>query len=334
MLKRARLVGRGAAVTLPAILIASGLLAGASVPAAADVTPACTLNCGGGNDDDGGSEGESGGEGISVRVWGSGTTSGDEGYEIPAETVTVLPTCYYTQFKTGKDYYEDYEPIGPDNYPVEPLPDYEKYKDDDKGYWWTGRCSDANFEGDDFGDYSTDWFDENPPIYVEEGETEPVPPIPPEDLMQVAYDEMTLPDPEIGWNPKRNGDGATFVNVETWLWLDDGLVELEVNAEAGDNVAQVEATLGSMNFSAANAAPVSCTGTGTEWTPGATSTDCALEFLRSSANQPGGVSSVTAESQWDIEWFANGEPRGALDPQTTSATFDVPVAEVQTVVTD
>lgn len=301
--------------------------------AAADMELACGWGC----DDEGGSEGESGEGGISVRVWGSGTTAGEDGYEIPAETVTVMPPCYLSPFKTGKGYYEYYQglgPKGPDNYPTEPpFPGYEKYKDDDKGYWWVGSCSGENYDGDDFTDYAAEWFAENPPVYIEEGEPEPVPPIPPETLMQVAYDAMTLPDPEVGWNPKRSGDGATLVNVDTWLWLEDGLVELEVNAEAGDNHARVEATLGSMNFSAPNAAPVSCSGTGVEWSPGASSTDCALVFERSSANQPGQVSRVSAESQWDIEWFANGEPRGALDPQTTTATFDVPVAEVQTVVT-
>ena len=301
--------------------------------AVADTDTACGFDC-----SDGGSEGEADGSGISVYVWGSGTTAGEDGYEIPGETVIVLPPCYMSPWKTGKDYYEWYQkqgPKGPDNYPTEPpFPGYEKYKDDDKGYWWTGSCSGENYEGDDFTDYAAEWYEQNPPIYVEEGDPEPVPPIPPETLMQVAYDAMELPEPDIGWNPSRSGDGATFVNLDTWLWLNDGLVELEVNAEAGDNVARVEAVLGSMNYSAPNAAPVSCTGTGVEWTPGASSTDCSLVFERSSANQPGGVSRVLAESQWDIEWFANGEPQGALDPQTTTATFDIPVAEVQTVVTE
>lgn len=318
--------------TFAGLFMSSLTMVNGPTEAAADAETPCGFGCG-----DGGSEGESDGDGISVRVWGSGTTAGEDGYEIPAETVTVLPPCYMSPWKTGKGYYEWYleqGPVGPDNYPTEPpFPNYEKYKDDDKGYWWLGRCSDRNYEGDDWVDYSTEWWEQNPPLYIEEGEPEPVPPIPPETLMQVAYDAMELPDPDIGWNPSRAGDGATFVNLDTWMWLNDGLVELEVNAEAGDNVARVEADLGSMNYSAPNAAPVSCSGTGVEWSEDA-STDCALVFERSSANQPGGVSRVLAESQWDIEWFANDEPQGDLDPQTTTATFDIPVAEVQTVVGD
>lgn len=322
-----------------AALVASVGVTAAVTPATADQSLQCGISGCGNDDDDGGSTPGVEDGAVSIRVWGTATTGGRDGYDLPPETVVVLPPCRYIQGLTGKEYYDHVEKFGngrdTEGRPIPPYEGYEKYKDDTEGHWWGGMCDSGDFDGDldEFFDYSDEWFDENEGFYVEAGDPPPVPPIPPEVLVEVAYDEMTLPEPEIGWNPKRDGDGATFVNVDTWLWLDDGPVALEINAEAGDNVARVEATLGSMNFSAPNAAPVSCSGTGVEWSPGASSTDCALVFERSSANQPGQVSRVSAESQWDIEWFANGEPRGALDPQTTTATFDVPVAEVQTVVT-
>ncbi|TDE08891.1 hypothetical protein [Jiangella asiatica] len=339
MLTNLRLTARRAALGLTTVLVAVAAPAlVAATPTPAEPAP----RCGTGGCDDDGSDAESGNGTVSITVWGSGTTAGDEGYEIPAETVYVMPPCFYwASSLTGKEYYDQVESgyydnmPTPDREPYEPWPNYEQYKDDTEGEWWLTACSSENYEGslDDFQQYATDWFAEHHPVYVELNEQPPVPDIPPELLMEVAYDEMTLPEPEIAWNPRRDGDGATIVNVPTWLWLDDGPVTLEVNAQAGDNVARVVAVLGSMNFSAANAAPVSCTGTGVPWSEGAT-TDCSLTFTRSSANQPGQVSRVLAESQWDIEWFANGEPQGPLDPQTTSATFDVPVAEVQAVVTD
>ncbi|WP_281269623.1 hypothetical protein [Phytoactinopolyspora halophila] len=39
------------------------------------------------------------------------------------------------------------------------------------------------------------------------------------------------------------------------------------------------------------------------------------------------------QSHWTIEWFANGEPQGELDPQSTEQEFQVPVAESQSSVT-
>lgn len=334
-------VRRAAALgAAPVLLTAAALTAMAAPSAAAEPEPRCGVSCGGG--DGGGSDAGASDGAVTIVVWGSGTTSGDEGYEIPAESVIVLPPCrYFNTTWSGKDYYEMVLSgewtggRGPDGESVPPYPNYEAYKDDTEGRWWSGMCSSADYDGpiEDFFDFSNDWFEnEFEPLYVEPGEPVPVPPIPPEVLVQVAYDEMTLPDPQIGWNPRRDGDGATFVNVPTWMWLEDGPVTLEVHAEAGANEARVEATMSSMNFSAADAAPVTCDGHGVEWTTGAAS-DCALTFTRSSAHLPGRVSSVLAESRWTIEWFANGEPRGPLDPQTTSATFTLPVAEVQTIVT-
>ncbi|RIQ15670.1 hypothetical protein [Jiangella rhizosphaerae] len=336
MLNRHSTIRRVALGAVPALLVATGLTAAAMPPAAADPAPRCGIgSC---DDEDGGSTPGAEDGAISITVWGSGTTSGDEGYEIPAETVTVLPPCRYIQSMTGKEYYEWIQKYGngrdPDGNPIPPYPNYELYKDDTEGHWWGGMCSSADYDGDieGFVEYANEWFDEHPGVYVRPGEPVPVPPIPPEILVQVAYDELELPDPQIAWNPRRDGDGATVVNLPTWLWLDDGPVELEVHAAAGDNEARVDATLSGMNFSASNAAPVACDGHGVAWTSGATS-DCALTFTRSSAHLPGGVANVLAESRWSIEWFANGEPQGPLDPQTTSATFDLPVAEVQTIVT-
>ncbi|PZF85343.1 hypothetical protein [Jiangella anatolica] len=322
-----------------AALLVAGLAALAVPPAAADPAPRCGISsC----DDEGGAEGGSGDGSITILVWGSGTTGGGDGYEIPGESVVVLPPCrYFNTDWSGQEYYEMVQSgewtggRGPDGESIPPYPNYEAYKDDTEGRWWSGVCSSADYDGpiDDFIEYSNDWFEnEFEPVYVEPGEAAPVPPIPPEILVQVAYDELELPDPQIAWNPSRPGDGATVVNLPTWLWLDDGPVQLEVHAAAGENEARVDATLAGMNFSASDAAPVSCAGHGVEWTSGATS-DCALTFTRSSAHLPGAVTNVLAESEWTIEWAANGVPQGPLDPQTTSATFDLPVAEVQTVVT-
>ncbi|WP_129668081.1 hypothetical protein [Phytoactinopolyspora endophytica] len=324
-----------------AALLVLPFLAGTAPASGSEMAPACGRG-GCSSPDGGGSDADAEDGGVSITVWGSGTTDGEDGrFEIPAETVWVLPACRYIPTLTGKEYYElieeggyppprDRPEYGFEDYEV--YQDYEKYKDDDEGRWWAGACFSGDFDGDldEFFDHTEEFFDDyDGAVFVEVDEEPPVPPVPPEVLVDVAYDHMELPDPEISWNPQRESDSATLVNVDTWLWLDEGPVQLEVNAEAGGNTARAEAALSSMSFSASSADPVTCAGTGVEWSPEAAS-GCSLTFNRSSANQPGQVTPVTAQSLWTIEWFANAEPRGELDPQTTSAVFDIPVAENQT----
>jgi hypothetical protein len=327
-----------AAAGVASVMVVGAGLVAVATPAASEMTPKCGLTCG--DDNDGGSEGSAEDGYVNIHVWGSGTTAGEDGFEIPGETVYKLPPCHYTRWLSGSDAYQWFldNRVGPDNHPVETdrFPDFEDYKDDEDGYWWTGQCLSELFDSELFGsftDYVQEWFEEHQPLYVEPGDPLPVPEIPPEVLVEYAYDAMELPEPEVDWNPQRQGDGATLVNFETWFWLDDGPVQLEVHAEAGNNSATVEATLGEMGFSAPSADPVTCTGFGTAWSPGSQS-ECFLQFTRSSASMPGQVTPVYAQSHWDIEWFANGEPQGPLDPQTTEQEFQVPVAESQARVTN
>ena len=108
-------------------------------------------------------------------------------------------------------------------------------------------CSSANFDGnlDEFFDFADSWFDQHQGIYVQEGSTPPVPPVPPEILRNVAFDELTVPAPRLDWNPKHDGDAATLVNLDTWVWLTDRREDLYVHASvdtmAGTIWAQVDA---------------------------------------------------------------------------------------------
>ncbi|HEX6196412.1 MAG TPA: hypothetical protein VFZ37_10895 [Jiangellaceae bacterium] len=294
-------------------------------------------------DDDGGADPDASGGTLAIRVWGSGTTNGDTGgFDVPLETVRIHPTCWYYEGPTGEEY-ADYIESGQINWDRrhfgEEIPEisgWEEHADDDEGHWWYRVCNSGYFDGDldEFFDYSEQWFDDNPPIFVEPGDPEPEIAVPPEVLMEVAYNAMDIPEPTLAWNPSRGGDTATFVNFDTWVWLDDSPITLEVNAEAGGNVATVTATLDSMTASAPTAEPASCAGAGLPWTPDADAeAGCQIVFTRSSANQPGQATPVTVETTWTVTWSANGVPQGSLEPQTLATVTDVPVAEVQTIVT-
>lgn len=281
---------------------------------------------------------------LAITVWGSGTTNGDSGsFEVPLDTVWIHPTCWYHEGPTGAEYAE-YVESGQINWDrhhydedIPELPGWEEHADDDEGHWWYRVCNSGYYDGDidEFFDYAEEWFADNPPRYVEPGDPEPQIPVPPGVLMEVAYDEMEIPEPTLAWNPSRTGDSATFVNLDTWVWLDDSPITLEVHAEAGDNQATVTANLDSMTATAPTAEPATCEGPGVPWDPNVDdAVGCQIVFSRSSANQPGQVTPVTVETTWTVSWSANGTPQGELEPQTLTTVTDVPVAEVQTIVTD
>jgi len=330
-------------IALVCSLVTTGALMALAMPTVADEPQASGSPChdmsGCGDSGDGGGDSSSDGAQIEVRVWGSYSSPGEDGSDGSLETVTVsVPAiCWSRAFMTGKEYYDWVQSGEPQQAwnemgepgPFEPFPDYEEHKDDDEGQWYTGRCREKHYEGDDFGDYATQWLEDNPATFYEADEEPPTPDIPPETLMDAAYDSMDLPEADYAWNPQRDGDGASFVNMDTWVWVDDGPVEVEIHAEAGGNQATVAAEVDTITYSAPTADTVECSGFSAQ-----DSDECSLVFERASAHLPGQVTPVTAETAWSIDWSYNGEPQGELDPQTTSQTFDIPVAEIQTTVTD
>lgn len=238
---------------------------------------------------------------------------------------------YYEWVSSG-DAYRDWHRTGGDrDGPFVPKPGYEKYKDDDKGHWYGGSCSSEGFEDlTDFFAYSDKWFAAHESVYVPQGVEPPVPPVPPELLRDAASEAMTLPGPQISWNPKRNGDAATLVNIDTWVWLTDRSTNRYVEATAGGVTARVDANLSSMTVSAPNADDAECEGGGVPYAPGA-SGGCSIRFRRGSA--AGGTTPVTTRTRWSATWSVNGQDRGEIPKQPAPATGVTPVGvrEIQAV---
>lgn len=282
---------------------------------------------------------------ISVTVTGTGVTGGSAG-SAGTKTVAVPAPCRYIQGFTGKEYYEYIQGGGPlgrdkDGNPFKPNPGYEQYKDDDKGHWYGGMCSSADYDGelDEFFDFSDKWFEEHNAVYVPENQNPPVPPVPPALLRKVAFDAMTVPAPEIDWNPKHSGDLGTLVNIDTWVWLKDQamtqrdpnlFVRASVNSVDGEISAQVNADLDEITVSGPNGESAVCDGGGVKYTSGATD-GCTIRFRKASPGQ--GTSPVTVDSTWTTTWLANGVFQGRtpdqLDP--APATTNIRILEVQAV---
>ena len=110
-----------------------------------------------------------------------------------------------------------------------------------------------------------------------------------------------------------------------------------MTATSGPNWATVTVSRQTMTVSAPDAVQQgSCASGGkaydTSRAPSAQSTDCALQFHRSSARH-GGAHPVTVSTGWTASWTGSDGSGGALDGTTQSTTVDVPVSEIQTVVT-
>ncbi|MBI9114552.1 hypothetical protein [Sanguibacter suaedae] len=290
------------------------------------------------------SQGYAGEGSISVVVTGTGvrTSSGPT----TTRTVSVQPRCWYQAYMTGAEYFAAWEPGGPlhenarlyggsfKQFTV-PHEGHDAYKDDAEGRWFTYSCDHAPRAGEEWSDASREInalqdAHENA-IFVPAGAEPPMPEVSVEVLRDVAADEMTLPDPVVGWNPRSETNDATVVGIDTWVWLEDPVTELYVTATAGTNSATVTASFETMTLSAPDTPPTTCTSPGTPWTDGARS-DCTIAFARSSANRPTRTTPLTITTGWATSWTANGTDQGPLDTQTTTGQADIPVAEIQTIV--
>lgn len=318
-------------------------------------SPAAMANgpiCGGGCPPGDGADAGAGGGTIHVTVWGSGVRAGGTTFEVAPSSSWVQPVCWYSFLLSGADYYDfwasgrAHQLIGllPPEDHFEPFPGYEDHQDDPDGGWWSPRCSSAAWEGDisGFFEYTTEFFENNSSVYVPVGDVPPAVDVPPQLLAQVAFDAMELPSGDLDWNPRGGASGATVVEVPTWVWVQDSATQVSVTASVSSGTwARVDAGVDRVEVSAPGARPVTCGTVGVAWSADASASDaCSLTFFRSSANQPVKAgqsvptSTLTVTEVWTASWVSSLDSTPtALPDQEQTTTAEVPVAEIQTVVT-
>jgi hypothetical protein len=168
------------------------------------------------------------------------------------------------------------------------------------------------------------------------------------DLVPGAYDQVLrrLPTPVLRIGPAdEDDDGYALVNVPTFFWLDRGPGQwhpVSAVASAGGVTVTVTAEPVRLVVDPGNGdAPVTCTGfqpvlredVRTGGIPaGAT---CSYRYLDSSAMAPNGRTwPVTVAVTWHATWTASTGAAGDLGHvATTSSPRDLPVAEIQAVIT-
>jgi hypothetical protein len=157
----------------------------------------------------------------------------------------------------------------------------------------------------------------------------------PEQLAQYARDSVILPKTVVELNPA----ARSTVNLDTWVWLDPTVFgPRHVHAQAGpltvDAVASPHALLLPRSLPAdLTPAGGECTDLHHAYTKGETPT-CAITFGRSSAREPNLRFGAQFTLVWRVTWTSNWGVGGTLPDGRITGTVDIPVQEVQTIVTD
>ncbi|MCP2282800.1 hypothetical protein APR04_001703 [Promicromonospora umidemergens] len=155
-------------------------------------------------------------------------------------------------------------------------------------------------------------------------------------MAQIAVERMGLRAIEIGMSPSPNGAGV--VGQPTWLWVQDPgertTGPITRTASAGSVTVTATARLERIVWDMGDGAQVVCTGTGTPYTADrgrSASPDCGHTYTRESGYEPGQRYTVTATSEWVVEWRGAGQT-GSLDLDGLARNVQVSVGEAQVLV--
>lgn len=174
-------------------------------------------------------------------------------------------------------------------------------------------------------------------VLVPTGSTTANPGVTPQQLMQWALAQLSVPAPRPATAPPRGHDG--LVGLPEWVWLPASQWRpVSAQVSVGPVWAKVTAVPGKITISPGGGQPaVSCAGPGTRYNPklpaSAQHTDCSYTYTQSSDLQPGHAYQVSVTVTWTATWVGSGGAGGTVNPPLTkTTTFVVRVAEGQALV--
>ena len=160
----------------------------------------------------------------------------------------------------------------------------------------------------------------------------------PRAVAEMAVDSMNLEAIEIGIVPEPGEGKVGVVGMPVWMWAaNPGPASTGPNtatASAGGVTITATATVEDITWSMGDGTTVVCDGPGTPYTDGAglsASPDCGHTYTTSSATQPGQRFTVTATSDWVVEWEGAGQT-GTIRLDDLSRSVQIAVGEVQVLV--
>jgi len=159
---------------------------------------------------------------------------------------------------------------------------------------------------------------------------EVAPPVSPEVIRDVAAARVVPPVPVPETSPPLSRQ--TFVQIPTWLWLDEATwVPIEASETRGFTTVTVRATPIEAGWVMGDGGEVTCAGPGVVWVSGMAedATDCSYTYLHSTYGEPEGRFAASVTVSWEFEWWINDNPQGVFGTVDVSAPFAVAVGEIQ-----
>ena len=265
--------------------------------------------------------------------------SGDTGGSAPLQGGP--PPCWYSPGETGAELYKLIHASGsvpgmsgPDrgNEAAGDDPEVDKHKKD-KGRWWFP-------DGVDGPEGVACAASLKFRLWVPDSDPPPPQHVTAEQLAMVARAALLLTAPKLKVNPAP--PKRSYVGLDTWVWAAPEKKTRQVTAtlpELGLS-ATVTATRGGLRLSPGTGdgsryhlhpAGGVCADLGGPYTGGGGTPPCGVTYEQSSADQPGGVYTLTASFTWNVAWTGSDGTGGAMAPGTFDATVNIPVGEIQSV---
>ncbi|MFF0516137.1 ATP/GTP-binding protein [Streptomyces sp. NPDC004250] len=158
------------------------------------------------------------------------------------------------------------------------------------------------------------------------------PAIAPAVVAQQVVDKMRLEGPDIA-SPRTAG--RYTVGVPVWMWVNQSATTYGPNtasASAGGVTVTATAKVSKIVWQMGDGSTVTCAGPGTPYRGSSAmvkSPTCGHRYSATSADAPGGRYSVTATSNWTIDWQGGGQS-GQLE-EIRQSDMQVAVGELQVV---
>lgn len=162
--------------------------------------------------------------------------------------------------------------------------------------------------------------------------SEAIPPgltvLPPGVAAQRLIDSFALRGIDIGMVPEVNpewGHRRSYVGIPIWLWVENPQPltwgPYEQTATLGGQTITATARATSVLWNMGDGRTVACGNTGTPYADSYGVTDsptCGHRYTRTSESQPGDRYTITATTQWTIEWTSINGAGGTVNLTTTS----------------